>query len=135
MKKQSRLAKNSLKNFEFDGQKILKREDVKPTQLRAVVYCRVSGDKQVKEGFGLEGQETQGIERCKKHTPPIEVVRVFREEGESGNLKVRPAFEKVVNFLKEENSKYTKITHFVCRELSRISRPDLDNVQAAFDME
>ncbi|MEI8252293.1 MAG: hypothetical protein WCG25_00730 [bacterium] len=49
MKKKSRLAKNSLKNFQFDGQKVVKREDVKPTQLRAVVYCRVSGDKQVKE--------------------------------------------------------------------------------------
>ena len=135
MKKKSRLAKNSLKNFQFDGQKVVKREDVKPTQLRAVVYCRVSGDKQVKEWFWLETQAQQWVEWCKKHNPPIEVVRVFREEWESGNLKVRPAFEAVINFLKEENSKYTKITHFVCRELSRISRPDLDNVQAAFDME
>jgi hypothetical protein len=42
MKKQSRLAKNSLKNFQFDGQKVVKREDAKPTELRAVVYCRVS---------------------------------------------------------------------------------------------
>lgn len=135
MKKQSRLAKSSLKNFQFDGQKVIKREDVKPTQLRAVVYCRVSWDKQVKEWFWLETQAQQWIEWCKKHNPPIEVVKIFREEWESGNLKVRPAFEAVINFLKEENSKYTKITHFVCRELSRISRPDLDNVQAAFDME
>lgn len=135
MKKQSRLAKNSLKNFQFDGQKVIKREDKRPTELRAVVYCRVSGDKQVKEWFGLEGQEIQGIERCKKHSPQIEVVKVFREEWESGNLKVRPAFEECVAFLKEQNNKYIKITHFVCRELSRISRPSLDDVGAAFEME
>jgi len=49
MKQKSRLAKNSLKNFQFDGEKVLKREEVQPTQLRAIVYCRVSGDKQVKE--------------------------------------------------------------------------------------
>jgi DNA invertase Pin-like site-specific DNA recombinase len=63
------------------------------------------------------------------------VVKVFREEGESGNLKIRTAFEKCIEFIKEQNSKYIKITHFVCRELSRISRPDLDDIGSAFEME
>ncbi len=135
MKKQSRLAKNSLKNFEFDGKRVIKREDPRPTELRAVIYCRVSGDKQVKEWFGLEGQEKLWREWCNNQKPPIEVVKVFREEWESGNNKIRPAFEKCVEFLKEQNSKYIKITHFVCRELSRISRPDLDDVGSAFEME
>jgi site-specific DNA recombinase len=135
MKKQSRLAKNSLKNFQFDWNRVIKREDPRPTELRAVIYCRVSGDKQVKEWFWLEGQEKLWKERCAKHKPPIEVVKVFREEGESGNLKIRTAFEKCVEFIKEQNSKYIKITHFVCRELSRISRPDLDDIGSAFEME
>jgi hypothetical protein len=29
-----------------------------------------------------------------------------------------------IAFLEKENKKYTKITHFICTEFSRIARPD-----------
>jgi DNA invertase Pin-like site-specific DNA recombinase len=89
----------------------------------------------VRDGYGLDTQEQQGRERCNNHTPPIEVVRVFREEGVSGNKSNRPVFEEVIQFLKEKNEKYSQITHFVCRDLSRISRPDLNNIGMALEME
>ena len=129
------LARNSLKNFQFEGEKIIKKEDARPTELKAIIYCRVSGERQVKEGFGLETQEMLCRERCKNHSPAIEVIKVFREEAVSGNKPSRSAFEEAVSFLKDQNDKYSKITHFICRELSRISRPDLDDIGVAFDLE
>lgn len=48
----------------------------------AVIYCRVSSDKQVREGHGLESQE----DRCTKYANSngYFVERVFRDEGISG---------------------------------------------------
>ena len=66
------------------------------TKKLAVIYCRVSSTKQVKEGHGLDGQEA----RCRdfSRTNAFEVVNVFREEGVSGSLSERPAFFDMLDF-------------------------------------
>ena len=45
---------------------------------KSVIYCRVSSDRQVKEGHGLDGQEL----RCRKYSDEhgYEVAAVFRDE-------------------------------------------------------
>lgn len=106
----------------------------KPKELqRAVIYCRVSEMKQVKEWFGLEGQERVCKERCNNQSIPIEVDRVFVEEGISWSTMSRKEFDACIAYLDEQNKKYTKITHFVVSEASRISRPD--DIVEAFTME
>lgn len=127
---------NDLKNFQFDWNKIVTKIAPAPEKQRAVIYCRVSSDRQIKEGFGLDTQEILAQERCEKQSPPIEIVAIFKEwKGVSWYTDSRIEFDKLLAFIKKENEKYIKITHFVCRELSRISRPDLDDVGKALNME
>lgn len=45
----------------------------------------------------------------------------------------RKEFDACIAYLDEQNKKYTKITHFVVSEASRISRPD--DIVEAFTME
>lgn len=69
---------------------------------RALIYCRVSSQRQVKEGDGLGSQE----QRCRAYaiSQDYDVMAVFREEGESGGLFDRPAMRQVLKFLDEHNS-------------------------------
>ena len=64
---------------------------------KAVIYCRVSSEKQVKEGNGLDSQE----HRCREYAASLglEVVNVFRDEGISGGLFDRPAMKSLIKFL------------------------------------
>jgi site-specific DNA recombinase len=65
---------------------------------RAVIYCRVSGAKQVREGDGLGSQET----RCREYASykDYEVVGVFRDDI-SGGSAARPGMIAMLNFLKK----------------------------------
>lgn len=74
---------------------------------KAVIYCRVSSDKQVKEGHGLESQE----KLCRDYAKQNEytVVKVFYEEGVTGKMFDRPAIKKLFEYL----SKYPKDKHIV----------------------
>ena len=67
---------------------------------RAVIYCRVSSERQVKEGHGLDAQESRGRAYAKQHG--YEVVKVFREEGISGGLLDRPAMQAMLLFLEQQ---------------------------------
>ena len=69
--------------------------------IQAVIYCRVSSSKQVREGHGLEGQE----KRCYDYavSKGYSVVDVFREEGISGAVTNRPAMRRLLEFLEENN--------------------------------
>lgn len=64
---------------------------------KALIYCRVSSDRQVKEGHGLEGQEL----RCRKYAElhGYEVVAVFRDEGVSGGIIDREGMQQMLDFL------------------------------------
>src|SRR5437764_7444202 len=56
---------------------MLLEKDVKPLRKRAVIYCRVSTDKQEQDGESLDYQE----EKCKQYAGlhDIEVIAVLRE--------------------------------------------------------
>lgn len=64
---------------------------------KAVIYCRVSSEKQVKEGNGLDSQE----HRCREYALSLglEVESVFRDEGISGGLFDRPAMKALLGYL------------------------------------
>lgn len=62
-----------------------------------VIYCRVSSDKQVAEGHGLDGQELN----CRRWAEQqnYQVLKVFREEGVSGTLLERPQINALYDFV------------------------------------
>jgi DNA invertase Pin-like site-specific DNA recombinase len=64
---------------------------------KAIIYCRVSSEKQVKEGNGLDSQE----HRCREYAVSLglEVESVFRDEGISGGLFDRPAVKALLKYL------------------------------------
>lgn len=74
---------------------------------KAIIYCRVSSEKQVKEGNGLAGQE----KRCRDYAKlkGYKVQKVFRDEGFSGGITNRPAMQELISFLKHSNDQYVVI--------------------------
>lgn len=75
---------------------------------KALIYCRVSSERQVKEGGGLDSQE----HRCRTDAASIgvEVEEVFREEGISGSLFDRPAMMNLLRYLDDHwETKYVVI--------------------------
>ena len=70
----------------------------KPTKpTKAVIYARVSGAKQVREGDGLASQET----RCREYATykAYDVVEVFADDM-SGKFARRPAMDRMLAFLR-----------------------------------
>ncbi len=67
----------------------------KPT--KAVIYARVSGAKQVREGDGLASQEN----RCREYATykDYDVVEVFKDDM-SGKFERRPAMDRMLAFLR-----------------------------------
>src|SRR3954447_21619476 len=67
---------------------------------KAIIYCRVSSERQVKEGHGLDGQES----RCRKFAQDrgYEVAAVFRDEGVSGGGIDREGMQALLDFLDTE---------------------------------
>ena len=67
------------------------------TYTKAVIYCRVSSEKQVREGGGLDSQE----HRCREYARSLglKVEQVFKDEGISGGLFDRPAIMSLLKFL------------------------------------
>ncbi|MBL4761010.1 MAG: recombinase family protein, partial [Mariprofundaceae bacterium] len=64
---------------------------------KAVIYCRVSGAKQIREGDGLGSQET----RCREYAryKGYEVVKVFADNI-TGKAVERPAMIELLGFLR-----------------------------------
>lgn len=69
----------------------------KPNIKKAVIYVRVSGAKQVREGDGLASQET----RCREYATykDYDVVEVFADDM-SGKFERRPAMDRMLAFLR-----------------------------------
>lgn len=70
---------------------------------QAIIYCRVSSDRQVKEGHGLDGQER----RCRTYAEAhgYDVLAVFRDEGVSGGLVDRDGMQAMLDFLSTQARK------------------------------
>ncbi|MGH1399498.1 MAG: recombinase family protein [Alphaproteobacteria bacterium] len=92
----------------------------KNTIQKAVIYTRVSGAKQVREGDGLASQETRCREYCTYKD--YDVVEVFSDDM-SGKFERRPAMDRMLAFLRLN----PKGSHaVVIDDISRFAR----NVQA-----
>ena len=65
--------------------------------MKALIYCRVSSQRQVDEGNGLGSQE----QRCRVYAQSknYEVIKVFPDEGVSGGLFERPAMKQLIAYL------------------------------------
>ena len=84
---------------------------------KAVIYCRVSSDRQVKEGHGLQGQE----QRCRGYAEQLgyDVVKVFKDEGVSGGVIDREGMQKLLDYLDIHN----KESHVVIiDDIKRLAR-------------
>ena len=84
---------------------------------KAVIYCRVSSQKQVTEGNGLASQET----RCREYAKykNYDVVEVFRDEGLSGKLMNRPNMKSMLSYLKKHKQDDLIV---IIDDISRLAR-------------
>ena len=85
---------------------------------KAVIYCRVSSQKQVKKGDGLGSQET----RCREYAKHkgYQITEVFRDEGISGSLINRPSMQSMLTYLKQHKKKQEHIV--IIDDISRLAR-------------
>lgn len=69
----------------------------------AIIYCRVSSQRQVNEGDGLGSQEL----RCRNYAlaKGYKIEKVFEEKGISGALFDRPAMKELLAFLDKNSHK------------------------------
>lgn len=87
--------------------------------LIAVIYSRVSSDKQV-DGYSLDAQESIMKKYAKSHN--MKIVKVFREEGKSARYKeTRSCYIKMLSYI-ENNKVDVLLTH----KLDRMSRSERD---------
>lgn len=84
-----------------------------------LIYCRVSDEKQVKMGHGLDSQEILCRNYIKLLGWTKEVEDVFREEGVSGKFLDRPTMDKLITYLDANSSKRYLI---VFDDLKRFAR-------------
>ena len=83
----------------------------------SLISCRVSSDRQVREGHGLESQE----QRCKKYSNEKGYIyeKTFLDEGVSGAILERPAIKQILEHIdKNPNKKYIVIFD----DINRIAR-------------
>ncbi len=89
----------------------------KPTIMQAIIYCRVSSAKQVRDGNGLGSQET----RCREyaHYKNYQVVQVFSDDitGKSTN---RPAMSELLSFLRQHKKNGDHVV--IIDDISRFAR-------------
>lgn len=86
-------------------------------KIKALIYCRVSSERQVVDGNGLGSQE----QRCRTYAKGkgYDVERVFSDEGVSGSLFERPALRSLLYYL-EQHPEETFVV--IVDELSRLAR-------------
>lgn len=89
-----------------------------PRPAKALIYCRVSSPRQLKEGHGLASQET----RCREYArhKGYEVVEVFRDEGVSGGMIDRPGMQAMLAFLRKHGAISSHIV--IIDDISRLAR-------------
>lgn len=90
----------------------------KALSTKAVIYCRVSSDKQVRDGDGLQSQETSCREYARQQG--YDVLKVFKDAAVSGVLMPdeRPGMKALFAFLDTQKDPLTIIVD----EVSRLAR-------------
>ena len=81
----------------------------------AVIYARVSTQRQADDGVSMESQ----IEQCRIKAQALgsEVVEVFRDDGVSGRTDKRPGFQAALAYCAAH-----RVSHLVCWSTSRFGR-------------
>jgi DNA invertase Pin-like site-specific DNA recombinase len=92
---------------------------IRPVRVRAIVYCRVSTDDQVRHGYGLEAQTAAVDEACDRRD--WRIVERITEEGVSGKSLERPGLHKALRMLANNEA-----DALVVAKLDRLSRSVVD---------
>lgn len=82
---------------------------------RAVIYCRVSTEEQAREGESLDNQQRRCLNFAERYG--YEVVKEFIEKGESGRTSRRTQFQKMYQYVLENN-----ISAIICLKIDRFMR-------------
>src|SRR5438105_3151422 len=85
--------------------------------MNALIYCRVSSERQVREGHGLDSQE----KRCRDFATSkgYQIIKTFPDQGISGGLFERPAMKELISYLDTHPSEKFVI---IFDDLSRFAR-------------
>ena len=85
---------------------------------KALIYCRVSSDRQVKEGHGLQGQE----QRCRGYAESngYDVAKVFFDEGISGGVIEREGMQELLDYLAMHSKKDDHVV--IIDDIKRLAR-------------
>lgn len=85
----------------------------------AVIYCRVSSQRQVDEGNGLSSQEF----RCRQFAKlkNYQVTKVFKDKGVSGSLLERQGINELTDYLNRYKKQKTEIV-VVIDDINRLAR-------------
>ncbi len=86
---------------------------------KAIIYCRVSSQKQVQEGNGLSSQE----QSCRKYAQSknYEVVGVFRDGAVSGKTEIRKGFQELLSCIASYHRQKISVVVIV-DDVSRLAR-------------
>ena len=91
--------------------------------LHAVIYVRVSTEKQAENGVSLDTQEQVCQEWAYRNN--VIPIRVFREEGVSAKTLKRPKMQEMLDFLKSNSG---KVDYCIVYDMSRLTRDNFDFV-------
>ena len=88
---------------------------------RAIVYARVSTERQADEGLSIDSQ----IEACERRANAMNaaVVAVYRDEGISGTTDARPGFRAAIN-----RCALRDVEYLICWSSSRFARDQHDAI-------
>lgn len=88
---------------------------------RAVIYARVSTERQADDGLSIPSQ----VEACRRKAESLnaEVLHVFADEGISGTTDARPGFRTAIN-----RCAVGDIDYFLCWSSSRFARDQHDAI-------
>ena len=95
---------------------------------KVAIYTRVSTSHQVEEGFSLDTQRERLTQICKANN--YEIYKVYEELGKSGKNTNRPAFQEMMEDMR--NKKFSKI---LIMKLDRISRSVADLEQIISELQ
>ena len=81
--------------------------------MKAVIYCRVSSQRQVDEGHGIDGQELM----CRRYAESLgyDVVEVFGDKGISGGITDRPGMKRMLGYLDYQQDEHVVIVDDIKR--------------------
>ena len=84
---------------------------------KAVIYVRVSTDRQAERGVSLDNQERACNEWALRNG--VLALKLFREEGVSAKTLKRPAMQEMIEYINENSS---EIDYIVVYQVDRLSR-------------